>query len=126
MARSAKSVQVAVTTEYLENQSSPAEDQYLFSYTITITNLGIEAVTLKSRHWCITDADGGTSEVQGAGVVGETPLIKPNDSYQYSSGTVLKTPLGVMQGHYAMQTNDGEEFNAPIPAFRLAVPGLLH
>lgn len=122
----AASVSVDVQTAYIETQSSPDEDKYLFSYTITISNLSNEAITLKSRHWCITDADGRKSEVHGAGVVGETPTIKPNSSYEYTSGTVLETPLGVMEGSYTMVDSDGNEFEAPISAFRLSIPGLLH
>ncbi|MGS0680960.1 Co2+/Mg2+ efflux protein ApaG [Shewanella sp. 125m-7] len=120
------SVRVDVTTEYIEIQSSPDEDKYLFSYTITIHNLSSDEVTLKSRHWCITDSNGRKSEVHGAGVVGQTPTIKPNSSYEYTSGTVLETPLGVMEGSYTMVDSHGDEFKAPILAFRLSVPGLLH
>ncbi|QQX81205.1 Co2+/Mg2+ efflux protein ApaG [Shewanella sp. KX20019] len=126
MTQSTTTVKVEVKTEYIEAQSTPDEEKFLFSYTITIINLGDQDVTLKSRHWCITDANGRKSEVQGAGVVGETPTIKPNTAYQYTSGTVLETPFGVMEGSYTMQKSDGEEFKAPISAFSLAVPGLLH
>ncbi|GIU41561.1 protein ApaG [Shewanella sairae] len=126
MSHLASSVRVDVQTEYIETQSSPDEDKYLFSYTITIHNLGEENVTLKSRHWCITDSNGQKSEVQGAGVVGQTPTIAPNSSYEYTSGTVLETPLGVMEGQYTMINPLGEEFKAAIPAFRLSIPGLLH
>ncbi|GGY97663.1 MULTISPECIES: Co2+/Mg2+ efflux protein ApaG [Shewanella] len=120
------SVRVEVKTEYIAHQSAPNEDRYLFSYTITIINLGDESVTLKSRHWIITDANGKKTEVQGAGVVGETPKIQPNTAYQYSSGTVLETPLGVMEGRYLMETDQGRSFYVPINAFRLAVPGMIH
>ncbi|AXQ13347.1 MULTISPECIES: Co2+/Mg2+ efflux protein ApaG [Shewanella] len=119
-------IRVEVQTQYIEHQSAPDEDKYLFSYTITIINLGDEAATLKSRHWVITDGNGQQSEVQGAGVVGETPRIKPNTAYQYSSGTVLETPLGFMEGRYLMETDAGESFYAQIPPFRLAVPGQVH
>ncbi|NMH64876.1 Co2+/Mg2+ efflux protein ApaG [Shewanella salipaludis] len=120
------SIRVEVTTEYIEQQSSPDEDKYLFSYTITIINLGDSAAKLETRHWLITDANGHISEVQGAGVVGETPTIAPNTAYQYTSGTVLETPVGIMQGSYGMVSEKGESFKAIIPPFRLAVPGLLH
>ncbi|QYJ94648.1 Co2+/Mg2+ efflux protein ApaG [Shewanella spartinae] len=120
------SIRIEVKTDYIEEQSSPEEERYLFSYTITITNLGDEAVTLKSRMWCITDANGHESKVEGAGVVGETPTIKPNTAYQYTSGTVCETPFAVMQGYYVMVTEQGETFKAPIAPFRLAAPGLLH
>lgn len=86
------SIRVEVKTEYIEQQSSPEDEKYLFSYTITIINLGEQAAKLETRHWIITDANGNTSEVQGAGVVGETPTIAPNTAYQYTSGTVLDTP----------------------------------
>lgn len=121
-----QSIKVEVKTEYLEHQSSPKDEKYLFSYTITIINLGDENATLETRHWLITDANGKMSEVQGAGVVGETPTIPPNTAYQYTSGTVLDTPIGIMEGSYGMTTDDGRQFTARIPAFRLAVPGLLH
>ncbi|WP_110455968.1 Co2+/Mg2+ efflux protein ApaG [Shewanella algidipiscicola] len=120
------SIKIEVKTEYIEEQSSPEEDRYLFSYTITIINLGDQDVTLISRMWCITDANGHYSEVQGAGVVGETPTIAPNTAYQYTSGTVCETPFAVMEGHYVMVTKDGREFKALIAPFRLAAPGLLH
>ncbi|RTR34874.1 Co2+/Mg2+ efflux protein ApaG [Shewanella atlantica] len=120
------SIKVEVKTEYIEDQSSPTEEKYLFRYTITIINLGEKAVTLKSRYWSITDANNNNSEVRGEGVVGETPTIEPDSAYQYTSGTVLETPLGIMQGSYTMLTGEGESFKAQIPPFRLAVPGLLH
>ncbi|MCH1929777.1 Co2+/Mg2+ efflux protein ApaG [Shewanella sp. A25] len=120
------SIKVEVKTEYIEQQSSPEDQKYLFSYTITITNLGDKAAKLETRHWIITDANGKTSEVQGSGVVGETPTIQPNASYQYTSGTVLDTPLGFMQGTYGMVSESGEHFKAMINTFRLATPGLLH
>ncbi|ABZ75489.1 ApaG domain protein [Shewanella halifaxensis HAW-EB4] len=126
MSQLTSSVRVDVKTEYIETQSSPDEDKYLFSYTITIHNLGSDDVTLKRRHWCITDSNGRKSEVHGTGVVGETPTIKPNSSYKYTSGTVLETPLGVMEGSYTMVDSNGDEFKAPISAFRLSIPGLLH
>ncbi|QYJ78139.1 Co2+/Mg2+ efflux protein ApaG [Shewanella acanthi] len=120
------SIKVEVKTEYIEQQSSPEDHKYLFSYTITITNLGDKAAKLETRHWIITDANGKTSEVQGSGVVGETPTIQPNASYQYTSGTVLDTPLGFMHGTYGMVSESGEHFKAMINTFRLATPGLLH
>ncbi|MEC4727270.1 Co2+/Mg2+ efflux protein ApaG [Shewanella sp. D64] len=120
------SIKIEVKTEYIEEQSSPNDERYLFRYTITIINLGKEPVTLKTRHWSITDSNQHFSVVQGAGVVGETPTIAPDTAYQYTSGTVLETPLGVMQGSYGMLTESGEVFNATILPFRLSVPGLLH
>ncbi|MGL5359327.1 MAG: Co2+/Mg2+ efflux protein ApaG [Shewanella sp.] len=120
------SIRVEVKTQYIQQQSSPEDQKYLFSYTITIINLGDEPVTLQTRHWIITDANGHTSEVKGAGVVGETPTIAPNTAYQYTSGTVLNTPLGIMHGSYGMLSDSGEHFNVSINPFRLATPGLLH
>jgi ApaG protein len=120
------SIKIEVKTEYIEEQSSPEEERYLFSYTITIVNLGEKAATLKSRMWSITDANGHHSEVQGAGVVGETPTIAPNTAYQYTSGTVCETPFAVMQGYYVMVSEEGTEFKARIAPFRLAAPGLIH
>ena len=117
-------IKIKVDTQYLEQQSDVADSKYLFSYTITIINLGDHNVTLKDRHWIITNADGERSEVKGPGVVGETPTIAPNTAYQYSSGTVMETPVGFMQGFYGMENQNGERFLATIPAFRLAVPGI--
>ncbi|KFZ36929.1 protein ApaG [Shewanella mangrovi] len=119
-------IKIEVKTQYLDHQSSPKEDRYLFSYTITIINLSDEPVTLETRHWLITDANGKINEVQGEGVVGETPTIKPNEAYQYTSGTVLETSVGVMQGKYQMRTDSGREFHAIIAPFRLSVPGIIH
>ncbi|MGL4614624.1 MAG: Co2+/Mg2+ efflux protein ApaG [Shewanella sp.] len=120
------SIKVEVKTEYIEQQSSPEDQKYLFSYTITIINLGEAPAKLETRHWIITDANGHTSEVKGAGVVGETPTIPPNTAYQYTSGTVLDTPLGIMHGSYGMISDSGARFNVIIKPFRLAMPGLLH
>ncbi|WP_394206018.1 Co2+/Mg2+ efflux protein ApaG [Shewanella waksmanii] len=120
------SIRIEVKTQYIEEQSAPDEERYLFSYTITIINLGDKPATLKTRCWSITDANGHHSEVQGAGVVGETPTIEPDAAYQYTSGTVAETPLAIMQGYYGMELEDGTEFKAVIPAFRLSMPGLLH
>lgn len=125
MSQAESPIKIKVDTEYLEHQSDVADEKYLFSYTITIINVGDQAVTLKDRHWIITNANGDKSEVKGPGVVGETPTIAPNTAYQYSSGTVLETPIGFMEGSYGMVFNDGKLFSAVIPTFRLAVPGLL-
>jgi ApaG protein len=118
-------IKIKVDTQYLEQQSDVADNKYLFSYTITIINLGDNKVTLKDRHWIITNADGKQNEVKGPGVVGETPTIAPNTAYQYTSGTVMETPVGFMQGFYGMEDHKGERFLATIPPFRLAVPGIL-
>ncbi|WP_445777757.1 Co2+/Mg2+ efflux protein ApaG [Shewanella sp.] len=125
MSQSESPIKIKVDTQYLEQQSDAADNKYLFSYTITIINLGDTNVTLKDRHWIITDANGKESEVKGPGVVGETPTISPNTAYQYSSGTVMETPVGFMHGFYGMEDTQGKRFLASIPAFRLAVPGIL-
>lgn len=118
-------IKIKVDTQYLEQQSDIADNKYLFSYTITIINLGDTKVTLKDRHWIITDSDGEQNEVKGPGVVGETPTIDPNTAYQYTSGTVMETPVGFMQGFYGMEDHQGTRFLVTIPPFRLAVPGIL-
>lgn len=118
--------QVDVETAYIEEQSDPEQNRYVFSYTITIRNEGSVPAKLLSRHWIITDAEGKVQEVEGEGVVGEQPHIKPGDGYRYTSGTVLETPVGSMQGTYHMLADDGVEFEAEIPAFTLAIPRTLH
>src|SRR5690606_20558068 len=99
--------------------------RYVFSYTITIRNEGTVPARLLTRHWIITDANGKTQDVRGEGVVGEQPYLKPGQGFRYSSGTVIETPVGSMQGSYQMLADDGHKFDAPIPAFRLAIPGIL-
>jgi ApaG protein len=118
--------QVEVETAYIEEQSDPETNRYVFSYTITIRNQGTVAAKLLTRHWIITDADGKVQEVEGEGVVGEQPHLKPGDGFRYTSGTVLDTPVGSMQGTYHMLADDGVEFEAEIPAFTLAIPRTLH
>jgi ApaG protein len=120
------SINVQVATSYVDDQSQPDADRYVFTYTITIANNGDEPATLKSRHWIITDANGKVQEVTGDGVVGEQPHLNPGEHFRYSSGAVLETPVGAMQGLYRMETDAGRCFDAPIPPFTLAVPGLLH
>jgi ApaG protein len=119
-------IRVHVATQYVDEQSEPSIDRYVFAYTITIENLGDIAAQLISRHWIITDANGKVQEVQGDGVVGEQPRLDPGESYRYSSGAVLETPVGSMQGSYRMKAGDGIDFDAPIAPFTLAVPGMLH
>jgi ApaG protein len=119
-------IRVEVDTSYLEDQSDPKERRYVFSYTITIRNEGSVPARLLTRHWIITDSNGKVQEVRGDGVVGEQPYLKPGQGFRYSSGAVLETPVGAMQGSYQMVADDGEQFDAPIAAFRLAMPGLLH
>jgi ApaG protein len=119
-------IRIQVATQYVDDQSEPDIDRYVFAYTITIQNLSDVPAQLLSRHWVITDANGKVQEVTGDGVVGEQPKLKPGETYRYSSGTVLETPVGAMQGSYRMHTEDGIDFEAPIPPFTLAVPGMLH
>jgi ApaG protein len=119
---------IVIQTEvnYLPEQSDEAGSRFVFSYTITITNLGHSSAKLISRHWIITDALNHVQEVRGQGVVGEQPLLKPSQSFEYTSGTVLTTQVGTMRGSYLMQTDDGEQFEVEIPKFVLSVPRVLH
>ena len=119
-------IQVAAKAFYLEEQSNPEQDRYVFAYTVVIQNQGNIAAKLLSRHWIITDANGKVQEVRGDGVVGEQPYLKPGQGFRYSSGAVLETPVGAMQGNYQMLADDGERFDAPIAPFRLAIPGVLN
>jgi ApaG protein len=117
---------VEVETSYLEDQSEPRNQRFVFGYTITIRNDGQVPAKLLRRHWIITDANGRKQEVRGDGVVGEQPHLQPGQGFRYSSGAVIETPVGAMQGTYHMIDDDGQQFEAPIPAFRLAIPGVLH
>jgi ApaG protein len=119
-------IHIEVVTDYVREQSEPQADRYVFAYTITITNNGNIAARLISRHWIITDANGKVQEVNGDGVVGEQPHLGPGDEFRYSSGAVLATPVGAMQGLYRMEADGGANFDALIAPFTLAVPGLLH
>ena len=119
-------ITVEVETDYIEGQSEPDNERYVFSYTITIRNEGGEAAQLLSRHWLITDANGNIQEVKGEGVVGEQPHLKPGEGFQYTSGAMITTPVGSMHGSYQMVADSGEEFDAEIPAFTLAIPRTLH
>ena len=119
-------IRIDVETSYLREQSDPQEQRYVFSYTITIHNDGGSPATLLTRHWTITDANGIVKEVRGEGVVGEQPRLEPGQGFRYSSGAVLETPVGTMQGSYQMVDGEGRRFDAPIPLFRLAMPGILH
>jgi ApaG protein len=119
-------IRVEVKTQYVEDQSNPVEGRFVFSYTITIRNEGTQPARLVTRHWLITDANGKVQEVVGEGVVGEQPHLQPGQGFRYSSGAVLETPVGSMQGRYRMVADDGEQFDAPIAPFRLAMPGVLH
>lgn len=119
-------IKIDVVTRYLPEQSAPAENRFVFAYTITISNRGADAVRLLSRHWRITDANNRVQEVRGEGVVGEQPLIEAGGSYTYTSGSMLETPVGTMEGSYQMIDAAGRRFDAPIPVFSLAQPGALH
>lgn len=119
-------ISIRVATNYVDDQSEPDSDRYVFAYTITIKNLSNIPAQLISRHWVITDANGKVQEVSGDGVVGEQPKLSPGETFRYSSGAILETPVGAMQGSYRMQADDGAGFDAPIPPFTLAVPGVLH
>ncbi len=119
-------IPVSVETFYIAAQSDAAAERFVFAYTITIRNDSDCRVKLLRRYWSITDANGKHTEVRGDGVVGEQPDLPPGSSYTYTSGAVLETPVGTMQGHYEMQTTDGSAFETPIPLFRLAVPNVLN
>lgn len=119
-------IQVVALVKHLAEQSDEAENRYVFSYTITLTNNGNSTVQLMSRHWIITDGNNQVQEVRGQGVVGEQPVIKPGQSFGYTSGTVMATPVGTMSGSYQMVSEDGTKFEAPIPQFVLSVPRVLH
>ena len=119
-------VDVSVVTRFLAEQSQPEQNRFAFAYTITVQNNGSLPAKLLSRHWIITDGDGHVEEVRGAGVVGQQPLIAAGQSHTYSSGTVMITSVGNMQGSYEMLADDGQHFDAIIAPFRPAVPGALH
>lgn len=119
-------VSVSVMVRYIEAQSVPAKKRFVFAYTITISNDSEETVQLISRHWRITDANNQVQEVRGMGVVGEQPTLAPNASYTYTSGVVIETMTGVMEGSYKMQKEDGTFFSCPIPLFALVTPQSLH
>lgn len=119
-------VEVQAASRFLPDQSDEAAGRYVFAYTITITNTGTVAAQLVSRHWIITDAENRVQEVRGLGVVGEQPILQPDESYEYTSGTAIATPVGTMTGSYQMVAEDGVTFDAPIPEFTLSVPRVLH
>lgn len=117
-----RGISITVMPRYLPEESSPDEGRYFFAYTVEIINTGLERVQLKSRYWRITDERGQVQEVRGAGVVGEQPVLGPGESFSYTSGCPLTTPSGTMQGTYLMQLENGETFDAEIPAFSLDLP----
>ena len=117
---------IDVITRSLDEQSEPEQDRYVFAYTIHIRNSGSVPARLLTRRWVITDANGKVQEVEGEGVVGEQPWLRPGEDFEYTSGAVLETDLGTMQGSYHLLADDGTQFDAPIPAFTLTVPRTLH
>ena len=119
-------VTVSAQTQYQPEQSDESANRYVFAYTITIRNTGAVAAQLISRHWIITDSQGLVQEVRGLGVVGAQPLLQPGESYEYTSGASIATPVGTMRGTYQMVAEDGTRFEAPIPEFTLSVPRVLH
>jgi ApaG protein len=118
-----RDIRVKVEPSFLEEESSPDEGRYFWAYTIEVTNLGLATVQLRSRYWRITDARGKVEEVRGPGVVGKQPVLKPGETFTYTSGCPLTTPSGFMTGTYQMQTDAGEMFVVQIPAFSLDRPG---
>lgn len=119
-------IDVSVTPQFLPEQSQPEQNRYAFAYRVTIENKGELTAQLLSRHWIITDGDGQVQEVRGAGVIGQQPVIAPGESHVYTSGTLMTSRVGTMQGSYQMLAEDGHTFDAIIAPFRLAVPGALH
>lgn len=119
-------IKIEVRTTFIEGQSAPTANRYVFAYTVTITNIGSVPAKLMTRHWIITDANEKVQEVRGEGVVGEQPYLAPGMTYEYTSGTVIETPVGSMRGSYQMISDDGTEFDAEIPAFMLSMPRTLH
>jgi ApaG protein len=117
-----RAIQVTVEPSFVEAESAPDDGRYFWAYKVEITNLGSEPVRLRARHWRITDGNGRTEEVQGAGVVGKQPLLKPGESFAYTSGCPLPTPSGIMVGTYQMENTGGERFDIAIPAFSLDSP----
>ena len=117
---------IEVQPRYIAEQSKPSEHKYAFAYTIKITNIGQIAAKLLSRHWSITDSNGKVEEVRGEGVIGKKPYIKPGEAFTYTSGALIATAVGVMQGKYAMLSDTGENFDAPVPQFTLSIPRTLH
>jgi ApaG protein len=119
-------ISINVDTAYLAEQSDPSADRYVFAYTVTISNIGTVSAQLISRHWIITDAENVTQEVKGLGVIGEQPLLRPGERFEYTSGTAMATPVGTMRGTYQMVAEDGNKFDAEIPVFTLSMPRVLH
>ena len=123
---SLNNIKVNVETRYIEDQSNPEKNYYVFAYTITIVNQGQQAAQLLTRHWVITDSNHKVQEVRGDGVIGEQPILKPGERFVYTSGTMLETSVGTMKGSYQMEANDGLQFDATIEEFVLSTPRVLH
>ena len=119
-------ISIDVRAAYLADRSEPSRNQYVFAYTITLTNAGNVPAQLISRHWIITDAEHNVQEVKGLGVVGQQPLLQPGEAFEYTSGATLPTAMGTMHGTYQMVAEDGHTFEVPIPSFTLSVPRILH
>jgi len=117
---------VEATPYFIAAQSAPEQDRYVFAYTITISNQGEVPAKLLSRHWLITDANGKIQEVRGEGVIGEQPYLRPGETFTYTSGAMIETSVGTMQGIYTMRSDEGDSFDAPIPRFTLSIPRTLH
>ena len=124
--KSSYTIDVQVETRFVPDQSKPGDNRYVFAYTITLRNAGKLPARLLTRHWMITDANGKVEEVRGDGVVGEQPWMRPGEDFEYTSGAVLETPVGIMGGSYQMLADDGTEFEATIPTFTLSIPRTLH
>lgn len=123
---SGSDIDIQVEVRYIERESEPEGGRFVFAYTITITNTGAEPAQLMNRYWCITDAEGKVEKVQGPGVVGKQPRILPEQSFRYTSAAILSTPVGSMEGHYEFRRDCGGTFLAPIPAFSLSQPNVVH
>ena len=126
MVDSKHDITVSARTVFIPDQSNAQSGRYVFAYTVTITNTGTVPAQLVSRHWIITDSNNQVQEVRGLGVIGEQPLLRPNESFEYTSGTAIATPVGTMRGSYQMVAEDGVRFDAPIPEFTLSMPRVLH
>lgn len=126
MAAKKHEVSVSARVSFVPDQSDVDNGRYVFAYTITITNTGTVTAKLMSRHWIITDSNNEVQEVKGQGVVGEQPVLRPRESFEYTSGTAIATPVGTMRGSYRIVAEDGVQFDAPIPEFALSMPRVLH
>ena len=117
---------VEAQPQFIKEQSSADENRYVFAYTVTLSNVGTNTVKLVARQWLIVDSNHKVQEVRGEGVIGKQPILKPGHLFRYTSGTIIETPVGVMQGHYIFISEEGEQFTAIIPRFTLSIPRVLH